>query len=199
VLLSRGGPTITGTFAGLPYRATTRTTDVEGNFKVDVPKGLRDVVIEIDLSNTFQGARGRGFAATKGRWRLGKAGRLQDTSKIRLGTLERDFSDLEIVYTRDEIAGASSPDELMQAQVQSIQALLHSGQITIEQANEAMQALAQRQQGNVPANAGQPAQQPPAAGRGRANGRATATGRSGRAATTRGAPPAQQSAEETKD
>jgi len=33
--------------------------------------------------------------------RLGQDAPLQNTSKIRLGTLEKDFRDLEIVYTRD--------------------------------------------------------------------------------------------------
>jgi len=188
--VSNQGPTVQGKFADLPYRATIRATDPDGSFKVDVPKGLSDAVIEVDLSSPFPGARGRGLVGMQGHWRLGKDGPLQSTSRIRLGTLEKDFRDLEIVYTRDANPNISSPAALLDAQMQSLQAAVQSGRISAEQAAEMQQALLQRQQEIGPANAGQPAQQPPAAGRGRATGRATATGRSGRAATPRGAQPA---------
>ena len=134
------GPAVQGTFGGLAYRATIRTTDPDGNFKVEVPKGLSDVVIDVDLSNPFPGARGRGFAGMQGHWRLGSVP-LQNTSKIRLGTLEKDFRDLEIVYTRDANANVGSQAALVDAQLQSLQAAVQSGQLTAEQAAEMQQVL----------------------------------------------------------
>jgi hypothetical protein len=203
VLLRRAGPMITGIFARLPYRATIGTTDVDGNFKVEVPKGLSDTTIEIDLRSQVGVATGRGsfgaYSNMQAQWRLGQDAPLQSTSKIRLGTLESDFHDLEIVYTRD--ANANSSSAMLDLQLQRLQEAVQSGQMTAEQAADMQKTLLERQQTLL--NAVQ-TPQPAAAGArvGRqgaaAGGRAPAAARGGRGSGG-SAQPVQQPAEENTD
>ena len=92
-------PIIEGTLNGMAFRVNTnpdshRLAGGERNFKAVVPQGLKDKTItlssrEIGPNNILQP-----------QWRLGKDGPLQSTTKIRLGTLTKDFKDLEIVYVQ---------------------------------------------------------------------------------------------------
>jgi len=88
-------PTIEGTIGGLPYRQTLRI-DVQGRFNTLVPKGLGDTVLQMYPQSD----------GDQPQWRLGADGHLQTTSRIRLGTLEKDFRDLQIVYPRQAAGGA---------------------------------------------------------------------------------------------
>jgi len=87
-------PTIEGAIGGLPYRQTVKI-DVGGRFSAVIPKGLSDTVLQMYAQS--DGAQPQ--------WRLGADGHLQTTSRIRLGTLEKDFRDLQIVYPRGQAAG----------------------------------------------------------------------------------------------
>jgi hypothetical protein len=95
-------PTIDGTIDGLPYRQTVKI-DVQGRFSALVPKGLRDTVLQMYAQS--DGAQPQ--------WRLGAEGHPQTTSRIRLGTLEKDFRDLQIVYPQRPSDGAPPQGALM--------------------------------------------------------------------------------------
>jgi len=83
------------------------------NFSIKLPRGLSDTVVDIDTQRVVAGDPSR----TQVQWRLGKESPLQSTTKIRLGTLDHDIHDLEIVYT----------PELRRAQAAAAPAALQGG------------------------------------------------------------------------
>jgi hypothetical protein len=87
-------PAIEGTIGGLPYRRTL-SVDAQWDFSGVVPKGLEETVIQMYPQN--DGALPQ--------WRLGADGHLQTAPRIRLGTLDKDFRDLQVVYPRGQAGG----------------------------------------------------------------------------------------------
>jgi hypothetical protein len=96
---------VEGTMDGQVYRAPITLSagnwppnpnmESAENFSIKLPRGLSDTVVEIDTQRVVAGNPSR----TQVQWRLGKESPLQSTTKIRLGTLDHDIHDLEIVYT----------------------------------------------------------------------------------------------------
>lgn len=160
-----GGPTVQGIYGGQPFGATL-TTDNDGNFSAEVPKGMNETVIELPSL----GDRGSlGSVVTQIQWRLGPDARLQSASRIRLGTLDKDFRDLEIVQVQRQRT-VEEMQQLLQAEVEA-------GRMNADQAAAMLQSYQRRaatQPPAAPAVRGVPA---PAAAKGRTSGgTATAAG-----------------------
>jgi hypothetical protein len=196
VMFGNQGLTVQGTFAGLPFRAPIQWNFAEGTFKADVPKGMSDTMIQIDSERQVGRGGFSSLANTRVQWRLGQDAPLQSTSKIRLGTIGKDFSDLEIVLVR------GSPPRTAEALKQQLEAEVAAGRMTPEQAAALQQVFERQLDGLGPDVAGQAvgrgrAQAAAQAG-GRAAGRAPAAARGGRARAG-AAQPTQQPAEDNND
>jgi len=163
-LFLRGGSgaTVQGIYGGQTF-GVTLTTDNDGSFSAVVPKGMSETVIELPS------IRGRGNfgPSIQMQWRLGPDAPLQSASRIRLGTLDKDFRDLEIVQVQRQRT-AEEMQQLLQAEVES-------GGMSAEQAALMLQTFENNQQVFGPGNRGLGRAGQPAIGR-RGSGRGAVRG-----------------------